>query len=1258
MKIIDRTDIESWAKRYEAKSDFPYLISRLVRATGLPSLQVNILSGSAAYLGGWDGIVFSEDDRSYYPKGISLWEFGTESNVKKKAEEDYKKRTADPLGYNKSECTYIFITPYLYTKKGAWVKEKKAEGVWKDVRFYDAVDLVQWLDHCTPVEIWFATLTGKLPYDGIYGADQFWEEWSVGPQYTFTPESITSGRERAMEALKEFLSGAPGIKAFRASTKNEAIAFVVASAKQFLPEEQNRFFAKTLLVEHESSYRPLHKNTKVALNIIPKFENKQSVYAAVSSGHHVIVPLGGDDEFSKDFTVGLPILGKEGLVNSLVAMGFSREDAERYSREAARDITILRRMLHFQHNAPIWSKSAQVPELLPALIVGRWNDKSEADQELLVKLAGKPYDQFVAEMAQWLRKQEAPLLFIGDMWRLTSPLDLWSTIASHLKSSDLQYLSDALQLVYGDFTEEAPGDESKYFTKPTKYSKWIKEGLTQSIVLIAVYGYGLNIPGVSNPQLWVNGIVSSLIGAATGPQWKSFDQQLPLLSEASPEVFIEAVYSSLEHPDKPIMEMFNTSQGLLGDTPHHTGLLWALEGLAWLPEYLYDITILLLKLSDLDPGGNLVNRPDNSLVEIYLPWHHQTLAPYKERMEILEAAVMREPEQGWHLLLRLLPKNFGYASPTHKMRWRLFSQDTNLTYTYEETYETYSHVIRLLLKLYDKSEVRMAQLVEQSDELANIADLEVVLSFIEDALPEMPPSEVIREKLRSILSRHRAHPDAQWALPQEFLVRYQKLYDLMIPDDLLQKNKWLFEGHYIEFPDGDPDWDSTDEKHLAHSNRIKSERLSALQDIYQSNGVSGVIELASIAGFPTGVGETLSEIELSDPEIIEVTKVLFSNDAPLEFLHSFIRGMVQRHGLDWAIKLYDTFSSKDYAQEGLVNVFTHLNHNTPLWDFVDKQDEKFRELFWSKTWVNFYHVTPEEKLRGIKYLLKYKRFYSAVEETYMGKEKINPEFIYEVLDTTAKNKSAEERPLREYVISTLFERLDKSDLPDEKKASLELHYLSIIGNSPSRYKPKYLNKELAENPKSFVEVLKWVYMPKSEDRRKEEFENISREAREGLARQGYRLLDNFKDIPGMDADGTVDAVVLNSWVAEVRELAALEDRLEIADMQIGKLLAQYPEKNKEYWPADAISDVLELVNTESIKNNFSIAITNKRGFTSRAAFEGGAIERRNAAYFQTLSDAQRLKHPMVSKILGQIAQRYLNDAQREDDEAKRDSLEY
>lgn len=49
------------------------------------------------------------------------------------------------------------------------------------------------------------------------------------------------------------------------------------------------------------------------------------------------------------------------------------------------------------------------------------------------------------------------------------------------------------------------------------------------------------------------------------------------------------------------MDMFKEENGVFSKTSHHTGLLWALESLAWLPEYLRDAS-LILKLSSLDQG--------------------------------------------------------------------------------------------------------------------------------------------------------------------------------------------------------------------------------------------------------------------------------------------------------------------------------------------------------------------------------------------------------------------------------------------------------------------------------------------------------------------------------------------------------------------------------------------------------------------------------------------------------------------------------
>lgn len=64
-----------------------------------------------------------------------------------------------------------------------------------------------------------------------------------------------------------------------------------------------------------------------------------------------------------------------------------------------------------------------------------------------------------------------------------------------------------------------------------------------------------------------------------------------------------------------------------------------------------------------------------------------------------------------------------------------------------------------------------------------------------------------------------------------------------------------------------------------------------------------------------------------------------------------------------------------------------------------------------------------------------------------------------------------------------------------------------------------------------------------------------------------------------------------------------------------------------------------------------MTLTNKRGFTFRSHFEGGAIERSNVAHFQKLSDLHKYKHSKIST-------NYLLDAKHEDDQAERDRLEY
>ena len=161
--MITRDQLASWADTPESKANFPHLISRLIRATTAKDTKVNIPWGSATYIGGWDGIVDSKEKTRYAPKGISLWELGTDRDPKKKADADYEKRTGDPLGYTPHDATFVFVTPRTWTKKEEWVSQKKEEKKWKDVIVYDGISLAQWLDEAPAVSRWFAS-QGMLVY--------------------------------------------------------------------------------------------------------------------------------------------------------------------------------------------------------------------------------------------------------------------------------------------------------------------------------------------------------------------------------------------------------------------------------------------------------------------------------------------------------------------------------------------------------------------------------------------------------------------------------------------------------------------------------------------------------------------------------------------------------------------------------------------------------------------------------------------------------------------------------------------------------------------------------------------------------------------------------------------------------------------------------------------------------------------------------------------------------------------------------------
>ena len=135
MRWIDATHLSQWGERRDGQSGLPEVLRRLIlqqsdrprpscifRPTKVCNSPAGMASAPFAHAA------------EFIPEGTSVWEIGAQRNgVKSKADSDYDKRSADPIGVDPAQTTFVFVTPQRLATKAAWVAAKRADGIWRDV---------------------------------------------------------------------------------------------------------------------------------------------------------------------------------------------------------------------------------------------------------------------------------------------------------------------------------------------------------------------------------------------------------------------------------------------------------------------------------------------------------------------------------------------------------------------------------------------------------------------------------------------------------------------------------------------------------------------------------------------------------------------------------------------------------------------------------------------------------------------------------------------------------------------------------------------------------------------------------------------------------------------------------------------------------------------------------------------------------------------------------------------------------------------
>lgn len=236
VRWISAEDLSSWADRIDGAASLPTLISHLIRATLGAAVQLRFPSDEGVRYSGWDGRTSTEIASLYVPQGEAAWEIGAQrSDIGTKAGEDYRKRTKTPALLDPTNAAFVFVTPRHWPNKDVWAKVRQDEGPWREVRAYDASDLVHWIEQTPAVGLWLAVRLGKRP-PGTRELEDVWTEWSLATQWPITEELVLSDRDQDAAEVHRWLRGAPSVLSLRATTTDEVVAFFHATLTE-LPDD-------------------------------------------------------------------------------------------------------------------------------------------------------------------------------------------------------------------------------------------------------------------------------------------------------------------------------------------------------------------------------------------------------------------------------------------------------------------------------------------------------------------------------------------------------------------------------------------------------------------------------------------------------------------------------------------------------------------------------------------------------------------------------------------------------------------------------------------------------------------------------------------------------------------------------------------------------------------------------------------------------------------------------------------------------------
>lgn len=1246
-------DIVAWVEHnIGARSRFAVFVRTLVNST--TTLQAVYFPGNDdAERPGWDGWTECQVGNPWVPAGKCGWELGTNTNPKTKADGDYEKSVEAHSAATRAEMAFIFVTPRSWPGKAAWVKSKLAQKQWREVRAYDSSDLEQWLEQSVAAQAWFAAET-NMPTAGIKSLDKCWDDWvGVAPD-RLPPQLFDSAIAAAKRSLTSWAERSPDKPLIvAADSVEEALAFLSRAFAEEVSPELAKLRDKCIVFTAPGSLAKVAGGVKDFIAIAANSEVERELAPFATQLKAIAIP-------PRNAVAGLPEIVLQPLTGDAFSKaleagsGLRQEAINRIARESGRSLTVLRRRLSTVPaiQTPSWAGNPQTAlSLLPFLLSGAWCATNSTDQATICRLAGvDSYDVIEERVQALVAMPDSPLWSVGEFRGVVSKIDLLFSLKHVLTSPMLTRFFAVAKDVLGedDPKLDLPEDErwaAALHKKTRAYSHSIREGVAETVVLLAVHGDDLvgERTGFRCEEAAAL-LVRDLLSPLTTRRLEASQNDLPAYAEAAPDEFLRLIEEDLNTASPQTFGILRNVDSFFGGCPR-TGLLWALENLAWNPGTLRRVALILARLSQIELTDNWSNKPIASLQWILSSWMPQTAADHATRVKTVQLVVDKFPAVGWRLCLALIDGNGQIGHYAHKPKWRNDGHGHGEPFgSWDPIFKFRFEVAAILLAwkhpldsgmLCDVVEALYSLKPEHQDQVWGM-----VGAWAGTATDDEKAR--VREKVRITILSKRAAKRAKRSDFADLSAKGKAAFQALEPTDPVALHQWLFKDTWV--PDSADELVGGDDNFEKRDERIRQQQIAALKQVWGKESAAGVRRLAAGGNAASIIGALLAGNVVDRATLVDFLTSTTDTEPAFSLAGGALASMDAPERVSVLNALRNVVSGEMY-----LTLLLSAPFDSTTWKLIDALPAERQAMYWRKT--RPWRVDETDMVEAVERLVSADRPRAAFAVSKYRSKGLPVELLYRVLSEIARGSGEEAGTyqLEQHWIQKSFEVLASSSaLTLEQKAGLEFAYIDALAAMYGRERGHLhsLERYVERHPDFFVQALRWAYKRRHGGQDPVD-PQVPPDRLPSMADRAYKVLEGLNRLPGYGDGDEVKYENLLQWVQKVRAGAAEADRAAVGDIAIGRLLSVCRDGADGIWPSEPVRQVMEEIQSRDIARGASVGRFNSRGVVTGG--RGGADEWALAKQYRDAAKAIEFSYPFVAtQLLEDMAAQYERLAKRED----------